>query len=82
MMSWSQSLKHSDNLLLDSIPYYFATMCKATSGRLFNSCHRLRIEYYRNTVGMKYIHECFCGTFVLTDRDTMFEVMFILQQYL
>ena len=78
----NDTFKHSDYKVLDSIPFYFCTMCKATSGRYFNSKHRLRLEYYKHASGQKYIHECFCQTYVLTGQDTLYEVMILLQPFL
>lgn len=82
IVMWSQCLKRSANELLDSEPFYFCSLCKATAGRMFNSKHRLRLDYYKHTNGMKYIHECFCSVQVLTGIDTMVEILFVLQEYI
>lgn len=82
MTLWNQCLKRSANKLLDSMPFYFCSMCKATSGRMFNSKHRLCLDYYKHTNGVKYVQECFCSIHVLTGIDTMHEILFVLQEYI
>ncbi len=82
IIMWSQCLKRSDNILLDSMPFYFCSMCKVASGRMFNSKHRLCLDHYKHVNGMKYVYECFCSIQVLTGIDTMYEILYVLQEYL